>query len=38
MEFIEEWRCVLGLDKVILFGYNLGGFLVVVYCLKYLLR
>uniref|UniRef100_A0A9L0QYY5 1-acylglycerol-3-phosphate O-acyltransferase ABHD5 n=1 Tax=Equus caballus TaxID=9796 RepID=A0A9L0QYY5_HORSE len=35
VESIEEWRCALGLDKVILLGHNLGGFLAAAYCLKY---
>lgn len=35
VESIEEWRCALGLDKVILLGHNLGGFLAAAYSLKY---
>ncbi|XP_053454683.1 1-acylglycerol-3-phosphate O-acyltransferase ABHD5 isoform X2 [Nycticebus coucang] len=38
VESIEEWRCALGLDKVILLGHNLGGFLAAAYSLKYPLR
>ncbi|XP_068413605.1 1-acylglycerol-3-phosphate O-acyltransferase ABHD5 isoform X2 [Eschrichtius robustus] len=35
VESIEEWRCALGLDKMILLGHNLGGFLAAAYSLKY---
>uniref|UniRef100_A0A4W2BPR6 1-acylglycerol-3-phosphate O-acyltransferase ABHD5 n=1 Tax=Bos indicus x Bos taurus TaxID=30522 RepID=A0A4W2BPR6_BOBOX len=35
VESIEEWRCALGLDKMILLGHNLGGFLAAGYSLKY---
>nr|XP_060163908.1 1-acylglycerol-3-phosphate O-acyltransferase ABHD5 isoform X3 [Globicephala melas] len=35
VESIEEWRCALGLDKMILLGHNLGGFLGAAYSLKY---
>lgn len=35
VESIEEWRCALGLNKVILLGHNLGGFLAAAYSLKY---
>ncbi|XP_028334244.1 1-acylglycerol-3-phosphate O-acyltransferase ABHD5 isoform X6 [Physeter macrocephalus] len=35
VESIEEWRRALGLDKMILLGHNLGGFLAAAYSLKY---
>ncbi|ERE75144.1 1-acylglycerol-3-phosphate O-acyltransferase ABHD5-like protein [Cricetulus griseus] len=35
VESIEEWRCALGLNKMILLGHNLGGFLAAAYSLKY---
>ncbi|XP_054992463.1 1-acylglycerol-3-phosphate O-acyltransferase ABHD5 [Sorex araneus] len=35
VESIEEWRRALGLDKLILLGHNLGGFLAAAYALKY---
>uniref|UniRef100_A0A8C9PFS4 1-acylglycerol-3-phosphate O-acyltransferase ABHD5 n=1 Tax=Spermophilus dauricus TaxID=99837 RepID=A0A8C9PFS4_SPEDA len=35
VDSIEEWRCALGLDKMILLGHNLGGFLAAAYSLKY---
>ncbi|XP_075820186.1 1-acylglycerol-3-phosphate O-acyltransferase ABHD5 isoform X3 [Microtus pennsylvanicus] len=35
VESIEEWRCALGLDKMILLGHNLGGFLAAAYSLQY---
>uniref|UniRef100_A0A4X2M743 1-acylglycerol-3-phosphate O-acyltransferase ABHD5 n=2 Tax=Vombatus ursinus TaxID=29139 RepID=A0A4X2M743_VOMUR len=35
VDTIEEWRCALGLDTVILLGHNLGGFLAAAYSLKY---
>lgn len=35
VESIEEWRYALGLDKMILLGHNLGGFLAAAYSLKY---
>lgn len=35
VESIEEWRCALRLDKMILLGHNLGGFLAAAYSLKY---
>ncbi|XP_057407426.1 1-acylglycerol-3-phosphate O-acyltransferase ABHD5-like [Balaenoptera acutorostrata] len=35
VESIEEWRCALGLDKMVLLGHNLGGFLAAAYSLKY---
>ncbi|KAM9186089.1 1-acylglycerol-3-phosphate O-acyltransferase ABHD5 isoform 2-T2 [Dugong dugon] len=35
VESIEEWRCALGLEKMILLGHNLGGFLAAAYSLKY---
>uniref|UniRef100_A0A8C0CA26 1-acylglycerol-3-phosphate O-acyltransferase ABHD5 n=1 Tax=Balaenoptera musculus TaxID=9771 RepID=A0A8C0CA26_BALMU len=35
VESIGEWRCALGLDKMILLGHNLGGFLAAAYSLKY---
>ncbi|XP_001381284.2 1-acylglycerol-3-phosphate O-acyltransferase ABHD5 [Monodelphis domestica] len=35
VETIEEWRCALGLDAVIMLGHNLGGFLAAAYSLKY---
>ncbi|XP_059966802.1 1-acylglycerol-3-phosphate O-acyltransferase ABHD5 isoform X2 [Mesoplodon densirostris] len=35
VESIEDWRCALGLDKMILLGHNLGGFLAAAYSLKY---
>ncbi|XP_078007322.1 1-acylglycerol-3-phosphate O-acyltransferase ABHD5 isoform X3 [Phascolarctos cinereus] len=35
VDTIEEWRCALSLDAVILLGHNLGGFLAAAYSLKY---
>ncbi|OWK57003.1 1-acylglycerol-3-phosphate O-acyltransferase ABHD5 [Lonchura striata] len=35
VESIEEWRKELGLEKMILLGHNLGGFLAAAYSLKY---
>lgn len=36
--YIEEWRKVVGLEKMIFLGYSFGGYLVMVYVLKYFLR
>ncbi|XP_021113278.1 1-acylglycerol-3-phosphate O-acyltransferase ABHD5 isoform X5 [Heterocephalus glaber] len=38
VESVEEWRCALGLERMILLGHNLGGFLAAAYALKYPLR
>lgn len=35
VESIEEWRKEVGLEKMILLGHNLGGFLAAAYSLKY---
>uniref|UniRef100_A0A8C5WTH6 1-acylglycerol-3-phosphate O-acyltransferase ABHD5 n=1 Tax=Laticauda laticaudata TaxID=8630 RepID=A0A8C5WTH6_LATLA len=35
VESIEEWRRKIGLDRMILLGHNLGGFLAAAYSLKY---
>ncbi|XP_003215710.1 1-acylglycerol-3-phosphate O-acyltransferase ABHD5 [Anolis carolinensis] len=35
VESIEEWRRKMGLDRMILLGHNLGGFLAAAYSLKY---
>uniref|UniRef100_A0A8B9PZS0 1-acylglycerol-3-phosphate O-acyltransferase ABHD5 n=2 Tax=Apteryx owenii TaxID=8824 RepID=A0A8B9PZS0_APTOW len=35
VESIEEWRREVGLEKMILLGHNLGGFLAAAYSLKY---
>ncbi|XP_029445241.1 1-acylglycerol-3-phosphate O-acyltransferase ABHD5 isoform X2 [Rhinatrema bivittatum] len=35
VESIEEWRVKMGLEKMILLGHNLGGFLAAAYTLKY---
>ncbi|XP_015267952.1 PREDICTED: 1-acylglycerol-3-phosphate O-acyltransferase ABHD5 [Gekko japonicus] len=35
VESIEEWRQKIGLDRMILLGHNLGGFLAAAYSLKY---
>ncbi|NP_001265074.1 1-acylglycerol-3-phosphate O-acyltransferase ABHD5 [Gallus gallus] len=35
VESIEEWRKEMGLEKMILLGHNLGGFLAAAYSLKY---
>lgn len=36
VESTEEWRCALGLDKMILFGFNLCGISAAAYLLSYL--
>ncbi|XP_078520034.1 1-acylglycerol-3-phosphate O-acyltransferase ABHD5 isoform X1 [Lissotriton helveticus] len=38
VDSIEEWRIEVGLEKIILLGHNLGGFLASAYALKYPLR
>uniref|UniRef100_A0A8C6XWX3 1-acylglycerol-3-phosphate O-acyltransferase ABHD5 n=1 Tax=Naja naja TaxID=35670 RepID=A0A8C6XWX3_NAJNA len=35
VESVEEWRRKIGLDRMILLGHNLGGFLAAAYSLKY---
>uniref|UniRef100_A0A8D0H909 1-acylglycerol-3-phosphate O-acyltransferase ABHD5 n=1 Tax=Sphenodon punctatus TaxID=8508 RepID=A0A8D0H909_SPHPU len=35
VEAIEEWRQEVGLERIILLGHNLGGFLAAAYSLKY---
>ncbi|XP_034616751.1 1-acylglycerol-3-phosphate O-acyltransferase ABHD5 [Trachemys scripta elegans] len=35
VEAVEEWRQEVGLDRMILLGHNLGGFLAAAYSLKY---
>lgn len=35
VESIEEWRKEVGLERMILLGHNLGGFLAAAYSLKY---
>ena len=35
VDSIEEWRRKMGLDRMILLGHNLGGFLAAAYSLKY---
>ncbi|KAI6074673.1 1-acylglycerol-3-phosphate O-acyltransferase ABHD5 [Aix galericulata] len=35
VESIEQWRKEMGLEKMILLGHNLGGFLAAAYSLKY---
>nr|XP_033785976.1 1-acylglycerol-3-phosphate O-acyltransferase ABHD5 isoform X2 [Geotrypetes seraphini] len=35
VEAIEEWRLKMGLEKMILLGHNLGGFLATAFTLKY---
>lgn len=35
VESIEQWRTTVGLDKIILLGHNLGGYLAAAYALKY---
>ncbi|XP_076010007.1 1-acylglycerol-3-phosphate O-acyltransferase ABHD5 isoform X2 [Genypterus blacodes] len=35
VEAIEQWRGKLGLEKMILVGHNLGGYLAVSYSMKY---
>lgn len=35
VESTEEWRCALGLDKMILLGFNQCGILAAAYSLSY---
>ncbi|XP_065253832.1 1-acylglycerol-3-phosphate O-acyltransferase ABHD5 [Emys orbicularis] len=35
VEAVEEWRQEVGLERMILLGHNLGGFLAAAYSLKY---
>jgi len=35
VRYIEEWRKAVGLDKMILLGHSLGGYIVMAYALKY---
>lgn len=35
VESIEKWRHVMGIDKMILLGHSLGGFMSMAYALKY---
>ncbi|EDO40607.1 predicted protein [Nematostella vectensis] len=35
VQYIEEWRKAVGLEKFILLGHSLGGYLVTAYALKY---
>ena len=35
VQYIEEWRQVVGLEKFFLLGHSLGGYLVTAYALKY---
>ena len=35
VEYIEQWRRAMGLDKFILLGHSLGGFLSAAYSLSY---
>jgi len=35
VEYIEGWCKAVGLDKILLLGHSLGGFLSACYCLKY---
>jgi len=35
VESLEEWRKQMGLEKMILFGHSLGGYLSTCYSIKY---
>ena len=35
VESFERWREALGLDKIILLGHSLGGFMCTIYAMKY---
>lgn len=38
VEFIEEWRKIMNIDKMIFLGYSLGVYIFGSYSLKYLER
>lgn len=35
IDSIEQWRVVMGLDKMVLLGHSFGGFLSSAYAMKY---
>eukprot|EP00834_Sanchytrium_tribonematis_P001807 NODE_47_length_32105_cov_1.240892.p6 type:complete len:342 gc:universal NODE_47_length_32105_cov_1.240892:19806-18781(-) len=35
IDSLEEWRCKMKIDKMVLFGHSLGGYLSTCYAIKY---